>query len=291
MPILLFSNLKGGVAKTTNAVAVAECLASAGHRTLLIDADHQCMASELLIGEERLWQREHKHKTFHDLLTSFLDPDFSPERFGDYVVENASDIGGGMERLSLLPCSIRIDDFATNVAKARRGFQTTQEYMSASRTRRDAMRRWLRANFDYTIVDCPPSIPVQVRWLMMIGDAFIVPCVPDRLSVRGSEWLLDRLRRANIKIHALGTLWSLYRAQNSIHREVVEGAAAGEDRFAKLPRPFDTVIPNASAIAKAAEPGQSYASFSTKYAGGFHKHFQAACEEIALRCTTELEDA
>ena len=41
MPIVLLVNLKGGVAKTTNAVAIAECLASEGHRTLLIDADHQ----------------------------------------------------------------------------------------------------------------------------------------------------------------------------------------------------------------------------------------------------------
>ncbi len=38
-----FLNLKGGLAKTTKAVAVAECLADSGYRTLLIDADHQCM--------------------------------------------------------------------------------------------------------------------------------------------------------------------------------------------------------------------------------------------------------
>lgn len=38
MSILLFVNLKGGVSKTTNAVAVAECLADQGYRTLLIDA-------------------------------------------------------------------------------------------------------------------------------------------------------------------------------------------------------------------------------------------------------------
>jgi chromosome partitioning protein len=42
------------VAKTTCAVAIAECRASLGHRTLVIDADHQCMASELLPGEDRL---------------------------------------------------------------------------------------------------------------------------------------------------------------------------------------------------------------------------------------------
>lgn len=47
MAIIMLLNLKGGLAKTTSAVAIAECLAAAGHRTLLIDAHHQCMASEL----------------------------------------------------------------------------------------------------------------------------------------------------------------------------------------------------------------------------------------------------
>ena len=50
MSILLLVNLKGGVAKTTNAVAMAECFAAEGYRTLLIDADHQCMAGEMVLG-------------------------------------------------------------------------------------------------------------------------------------------------------------------------------------------------------------------------------------------------
>jgi anion-transporting ArsA/GET3 family ATPase len=39
MPIILLINLKGGVAKTTNAVAIAECFASEGFRTLLMEAN------------------------------------------------------------------------------------------------------------------------------------------------------------------------------------------------------------------------------------------------------------
>src|SRR3954466_6881040 len=111
MSILLFVNLKGGVAKTTNAVAVAEGLADAGYRTLLIDADHQCMSGELLLGEDRLLKLDHKRKTLHDLLASMLDDEFSAEQIPYYVVGNASDIGGGLPKLSVMPCSIRIDDF------------------------------------------------------------------------------------------------------------------------------------------------------------------------------------
>ena len=96
MSILLFVNLKGGVAKTTNAVAIAECLADSGYRTLLIDADHQCMSSELLLGESRMLKCEKKEITLHDLLAAMLDNEFKPEQMPYYAVKNVSDIGGGV---------------------------------------------------------------------------------------------------------------------------------------------------------------------------------------------------
>jgi cellulose biosynthesis protein BcsQ len=51
MPILLMVNLKYGVTKTTNTVALAKCFAKSGLPTLVVDADPQCMAEGLLMGE------------------------------------------------------------------------------------------------------------------------------------------------------------------------------------------------------------------------------------------------
>ena len=258
MSILLFVNLKGGVAKTTNAVAVAECLADSGYRTLLIDADHQCMSGELLLGEDRLLKLDHRRKTLHDLLAAMLDDEFSADQIPYYVMGNVSDIGGGLERLSVIPCSIRIDDFSTNMAKAKRGYHSNDEFLAIFRRRRERLRKWLRSNFDFTIVDCPPSIALQVKVFLTVGDCFIIPSIPDRLSVRGSIYLLDRIQKLGIKIAGLGTLWSLYREQNPIHRRTVEIAAKRTDAYHKqLPLPFETIIPNAAAIAEATEPGEN----------------------------------
>src|SRR5215475_9034883 len=85
MSIVMLINLKGGVAKTTSAVAIAECLASEGHRTLLIDADHQCMSGELLLGEDRQLRCERTGRSLHDLLAAMLDPEFKAAQF-DYFV-------------------------------------------------------------------------------------------------------------------------------------------------------------------------------------------------------------
>ena len=284
MSILLFINLKGGVAKTTNAVATAECLAEAGHRVLLIDADHQCMAGELVLGGSRMRECDHRKKTLHVLLASMLDDEFDINQVAYYAVPNVSNIDGGLPTLSVIPCSVRIDDFQTNMAKAKRGYNSNDEFIAMLRKRRRALQSYLNREYDFTIVDCPPSVAVQVQFLLTVADAFIVPCIPDQLSVRGSTYLLDRIRRANLKVQGLGTLWSLYRQQNSMHRDVIEAVSAGNgDLAANLPRPFETIIPNATAIARATESDREYASFQAKYTPEFAKMYRGLCEEIVQR--------
>ena len=65
--LLMFLSLKGGVAKTTNSVAVAEYLAERGNRVLVIDTDHQSGASAMLLGEDQLEALEESRKTLSDL--------------------------------------------------------------------------------------------------------------------------------------------------------------------------------------------------------------------------------
>lgn len=289
MTILLFVNLKGGVAKTTNAVAVAECLAESNYRTLLIDADHQCMSGELLLGERRLDKCESRRVTLHDMMAAMLDDEFRTEQLRYYPVPGASDIDGGLRNLSVIPCSVRIDDFQTNMAKAKRGYHSNDEFLATFRKRREVLRKWLNSDYDFTIVDCPPSIALQVKTFLSVADSFIIPAVPDRLSVRGSLHLLDRIRRMSYKIQPLGTLWSLYREQNALHRRVVDLVSRGQEPFNRLPKPFKTVIPNAAAISEATEPGRKPKSFTAKYTPSFAKLYRNLCEEIIQRSQWESE--
>jgi chromosome partitioning protein len=283
MPIILMVNLKGGVAKTTNAVAIAECLANSGLRTLLIDADHQCMSGELLLGEARLTKCDRTRTTLHDLLAAMLDDDFRPEQFEHFIIPGVSNIGEGLRSLSLLPCSVRIDDFQTNMAKAKRGYQSNDEFLKTWGRRRAQMTKWLSSRFDYVLVDCPPSLAIQVKFLLPVADGFIVPSVPDTLSVRGSLYLLDRLQKLGYsRLRPIGTLWSLYREQNRVHREVVEKTAAAIAPFDTLPRPFETIIPNMAAIADANEGEKSSKTFKHKY-GKAASLFESLSEEIIAR--------
>lgn len=287
--ILLLINLKGGVAKTTNAVAIAECLASNNHRTLLIDADHQCMATELLLGEDRLLQADHRRTTLHDLLAAMLDDDFHDGQIARYVIPRVSNIGEGLTNLSLIPCSVRIDDFSTNMAKARRGWQSTEEFLNIYDRRKRLLRSWLKANADFTIIDCPPSMALQVRFFLKVADGFIVPSVPDRLSVRGSLYLLDRIDKMGFGIKPVGTLWSLYRQQNHVHRNTVKLTEQGVEPYRGLPHPFHNIIPNATAIADSTDPDKTPHSFRSKYSSEFANLFEELCEEIIQRTQWTME--
>jgi chromosome partitioning protein len=103
--------------------------------------------------------------------------------------------------------------------------------------------------------------------------------------------LLDRIRRLGVKIEGIGTLWSLYREQNKIHRRIVEAAAKGAEPYSHLPRPFDAVIPNAAAIAEATEPDRKPGSFSAKYTAQFAKLYRSLCHEIVQRSQWQAYEA
>lgn len=190
MSVLMFMNIKGGVAKTTSAVAVSQFLAERGNRVLVIDADHQCAASEILLGEYQLRRRDTRHRTLHDMFNKLVKNQFHAETAVYYVVQSKPkvDIDGGGE-LSVLPCSLRMDDFQKNYHQARKTHDGTKPFLSVRDTQLRLFENWLRTNYDYTIIDCPPSLPLQVQMLMRVADAYIVPCIPDSLSIRGARYL------------------------------------------------------------------------------------------------------
>ncbi len=285
MALIVFLNIKGGVAKTTTVIGVAEALAAMGRRVLVIDADHQCASSDLLLGEARFTQADSRQRTLHDLLAAMLEDDFHPDQFKAYVAPEASNVTALRPKMAALPCSFRINDFDTNMAKARKSADPAA-FQSTWTKRVGAFSRWVSQNFDHALVDCPPSLARQVRFLLRAADGYVVPCIPDRISVRGALWLQDRMEKSSIKTRPLGVAWTLYREQNKNHKTMVgmvDAMAGRAGKFKELPRPFKTIIPNATAIVSAAERESPASTLAQKYSPEFASKFHELAREIEAR--------
>jgi chromosome partitioning protein len=283
MAVILFINLKGGVGKTTNAVAIAECLASSGKPTLMIDADQQCTASELLLDKWAVSDADRRKRTFYDLIVQMFRPDFEKTQFDGYVARNASNINGGLEHLSVIPCSPRIDDLQTNYAKAGHGFKTRPEFRRLFDRNGGKFSQWLKTHFAFTLIDCPPSLALQVLLLLRVSDTYVIPCQPNYLSIRGAISLREQIQKHGYKRRSLGILWSMCRGNDRKHNEIISERPR-QNGHAPTGLPFDTTIPLAASIARAFEPDAIRpTSFRAKYGSEFAKIYETLVKEMIRR--------
>lgn len=193
--IIAIANQKGGVAKTTTAVALGAALNEAGHRTLLIDLDPQASLS-FSLG---------------------LDPDTLEHTIHDVLLARVP-IGKTIHQLAeadVVPANI---DLAG--AEAYLLTRTGREY--ALRTALDDVLQ----HYAYVIIDCPPSLGVLTINGLTAADEVVIPFQCEALSYRGVGQLLEtiadvqRLTNRNLKIR--GVIATMFDPRTQHAREVLQ---------------------------------------------------------------------
>ncbi len=248
--VISMINLKGGVAKTTSTVAVAQMLvAEFNKRVLLVDLDPQTNATVMLIGDRRWKELNDKGQTIAKLFSDALNSDNRAFDIRKSIQPGVGSVGD-VRRLSLLPSSIDLIDVQDHLARMDPG-----RFHAA--TPIDILRRALRATleedrFDYVLIDCPPSLGLVTLNGLRISDYYIIPTIPDVLSTYGIPQIIKRIRDFSESIGAniepLGIVATKYRSQSSVHNNQLKILKEGRD--APL---FNTVIPENNEISAAAE--------------------------------------
>jgi len=246
--VISFINLKGGVAKTTTTIAVAEILA-VEHRknVLLIDLDPQTNATVQLI-DERTWKKlDGRGHTLAQLFAHALDPDNSDFDLEKTRQQRVSYVEA-VRSLDLLPSSLRLIDIQDRLATMSSG-----KFYAQNPT--DILRRAVRPiidEYDYVLIDCPPNLGIITLNGLRISGGYIIPTIPDVLSTYGIPQIADRVSEFSATIgepiESLGIVVTKYQAQMGLHRRTLAELRRGKDADV-----FRTVIPQRQGIAEAAE--------------------------------------
>lgn len=261
-------NLKGGVAKTTTTVQIAECLASEfSKKVLVIDLDPQTNATIALIGEETWEELDNNKQTIFHLFNDKLEKT-SEFNINKAIQTHVSNLR--LPYLSLLASSIKLIDIQDRISEVS---QKTDFSINPMEVIKTTICHKLR-DYDYVFIDCPPNLGFITRNGIEISDYFLIPTIPDTLSTYGIPQIIKTIysfkKARNLSIECLGLIITKYSSNSNAHlRGMYQLPARLDNIFEELQIPkapvFTTVIPQANATAEAMEFGKTPNTFRQKY--------------------------
>ncbi|MBX3356097.1 MAG: ParA family protein [Phycisphaeraceae bacterium] len=245
MRVTAIVNQKGGCGKTTTAINLASVLASGGARTLLVDLDPQSHCSlGLGIPESRV-----EVAMSHALSAP---DDIDPESLLWEVARN----------LKLAPSTIELA-----------AFEATSH--GAERDRRlERLLARLASDFDWCILDCPPTVGLLTFNALRACDETIVPVETGYFALRGAERQVATVQAVAARLGrevTLRLLPSMHRDGAKVSQEVL---AALERRFAEIVVPV--VVREHEVLREAASFGQAIPEFAPQSAA--HEDFRRLAE-------------
>lgn len=261
MRTIAVMNQKGGVGKTTSAVNVSAALAASGQRVVLVDLDPQAHAS-LHLGTSL----RDGEQSVYDVLT------------GDLLFQNVRKEVG--KNLWLVPAHL---DLAA--AEVELAGEVGREVILRDKLAQDDME------FDFLIVDCPPSLGVlTINALTMVNEVFL-PLQPHFLALHGLSKLLKTIevvsKRLNRNLRLSGVLLCMYDAGTRLAAEVTGdideyfNKGRTPDGIAATAQTFQTRIRRNIRLAEAPSFGQSILEYAPT-SNGAEDYRSLAKEVLAM---------
>jgi len=288
--VLSFINLKGGVGKTTTAVAVAEMLAQEQRKhVLLIDLDPQTNATVTLISEEQWAEMDGNGRTIAQLFEDRLNPQSAPKfDIEQAIARRVSTINDGIARLDLLPSSIRLIDLQDRIPMIALSGNFTANPLEILRV---ALRPVID-RYDYIIIDCPPSLGTVTKNGLRISTGYVIPTIPDIISTWGLYQIVSNVERfaqdISRPIPALGIVATKVQS-NNLHRRVIADLQARRlGRFAeggdiRQPPLFTNTVVQTVNVARGADVDADIRTFKGKY-GDAYDALHGLTQEIKQLC-------
>lgn len=250
--ILGIINQKGGVGKSTTSVNLSAALGEKGYKTLLVDLDPQGNSSSG-VGFDK---RSCEYSSYDCLLNDGVS---TSECIEEIEVEN----------VDLIPATI---DLAGAEA------ELVQE-MSRETRLKEALDE-IKNEYDYILIDCPPSLGLLTINALTASDQLIIPCQCEFYALEGIAKLKDSIKmvqkRLNKNLKIFGVLITMFDGRTSLAKQVADEIT---NYFEK--EIFEVRIPRAVRISEAPGFGMPITKYDPNGKGS--KAYKALADEVIKR--------
>lgn len=235
--IISVANQKGGVGKTTTTINLSAALAEKGKKILIIDIDPQGNTSSGF-GVDK----NQKDNTVYELILG-------------YCPINEAIIHEVVPGIDLIPSNV-------NLAGA--------EIELIDKTHKEAILKkeldYVRDDYDFIMIDCPPSLNVLTVNAMVASDTVLVPIQCEFYALEGLSQLIHTINlvreRLNCRLDIEGIVFTMYDSRTNLSQQVVENVKAHVTQHI-----YETMIPRNVRLAEAPSYGEPITIYDPRSVG------------------------